>query len=116
MSKLILSVDGVEMSEHLLVKPKTLIGRKKDSDIHIDDEHLSGEHALIMQEGEEFYVVDLDSTNGTMVRGKPVQRYLLKHNDVIELGDYGLRFFSKDHYSSTDFPFSRMAPQNSKKS
>lgn len=42
-----------------------LIGRADDSTLVLDDDYASTRHARISQQGEDWYVEDLGSTNGT---------------------------------------------------
>jgi pSer/pThr/pTyr-binding forkhead associated (FHA) protein len=42
-----------------------LIGRADDSTLVLDDDYASTRHARISRQGEEWYVEDLGSTNGT---------------------------------------------------
>ena len=42
-----------------------LIGRADDSTLVLDDDYASTRHARIAQQGDEWYVEDLGSTNGT---------------------------------------------------
>jgi pSer/pThr/pTyr-binding forkhead associated (FHA) protein len=42
-----------------------LVGRADDSTLKLDDDYASTRHARISQQGEEWYVEDLGSTNGT---------------------------------------------------
>jgi pSer/pThr/pTyr-binding forkhead associated (FHA) protein len=42
-----------------------LIGRSDDSTLVLDDDYASTRHARIAQQGDEWYVEDLGSTNGT---------------------------------------------------
>ena len=109
MARLILSVDGVVLKEFTLTKERTTIGRKAVNDVQIEDNFLSGEHAVIVQIGNDCIIEDLGSTNGTVVSGKPVKRHLLKSNEVIEFGDYKLNFVDEADYTAENFLFSRMA-------
>lgn len=92
MAKLILSLDGVVLREYRLEKEKTGLGRKPSNDIQIDNLAVSGEHALITTIGHDSFLEDLDSTNGTLVNGAPVQKHFLKDNDLIEVGKYKLKY------------------------
>ncbi|HSR02245.1 MAG TPA: FHA domain-containing protein, partial [Methylophilaceae bacterium] len=58
----------------------------------IDNLAISGEHAVIVSNGDEVYIQDLDSTNGTVVNKKAIKKQLLKHGDIIGLGKYQLKF------------------------
>ncbi|MEV1293027.1 FHA domain-containing protein [Pseudonocardia sp. NPDC049635] len=42
-----------------------LIGRADDSTLKLDDDYASTRHARISQQGDDWYVEDLGSTNGT---------------------------------------------------
>ena len=115
MARLILSVDGVVLKEYTIAKERTTIGRKAVNDVQIEDSFLSSEHATITQIGHDSILEDLDSTNGTVVNGKPVKRHLLKSNEVIEFGDYKLNFVDEVDYTQENFLFSRMARTKSAK-
>ena len=115
MARLILSVDGVVLKEFTVAKERTTIGRKAVNDVQIEDTFLSGEHAVIVQVGNDCILEDLGSTNGTVVNGKPVKRHLLKSNEVIEFGDYKLNFVDEVDYTQDNFLFSRMVRTKSVK-
>ena len=115
MAKLILSMDGLVLKEISLTKERTTIGRKAVNDVQIEDSFLSSEHATITQIGHDSILEDLDSTNGTVVNGKPVKRHLLKSNEVIEFGDYKLNFVDDADYTAENFLFSRMVRTKSLK-
>lgn len=105
MAKLILSVDGQVLKEHVLSKERTLIGRKPHNDIQIDNLAVSGEHAAIITILNDSFIEDLGSTNGTMVNGKPIKKHFLQANDVIEIGKHKLKYFNDapSQTSSADF-------------
>jgi pSer/pThr/pTyr-binding forkhead associated (FHA) protein len=63
-----------------------VLGRSRDADVRIADLNVSRKHAEVRQRGDEYVVVDLGSTNGTLLNGKPVERASLKEGDVITLG------------------------------
>jgi diguanylate cyclase (GGDEF)-like protein len=72
------------------------IGRDEAASIMIDDASVSRRHARLYLEGSgaetSVVIQDLDSTNGTFVNRKQVQRSRLRHGDRIHLGDVLLRF------------------------
>ncbi|BAP87400.1 FHA domain protein [Burkholderiales bacterium GJ-E10] len=92
MSKLILSLDGVVLREVALTKDRETIGRRSHNDVVIDNLAVSGEHAVIVRSGDNTYIEDLGSTNGTTVNGQPIKRHLLRNGDTIEVGKYRLRY------------------------
>ena len=115
MAKLIMSLDNAVIREVSLDKERFTIGRKAHNDVQIEDTFLSGEHAVIVQLGNDCILEDLGSTNGTVVDGKPVKRHLLKSNEVIEFGDYKLNFVDDADYTAENFLFSRMVRTKSLK-
>lgn len=94
MAKLILSLDNVYLSEYLLNKVRTSIGRRPSSDLYLDNLAVSGEHAVIVKQENDYYVTDLGSTNGTLVNGEIITSHLLQHADVIELGKFQLKYLN----------------------
>lgn len=95
MAKLIFSLDGAFLGEYPLDKELVTIGRRPASDIHIDDLGVSGEHAAIVTIGDDSFLEDLGSTNGTLVNGKPIKKHVLQHADVIEFGNYQLKYINE---------------------
>ena len=75
-----------------LVKPSSVLGRSRDCDIVVPDHNVSRQHAEIRLEDGAHWLVDLDSTNGTLVNGKKVKRVKLEAGDRIEVGSTELVF------------------------
>ena len=94
MAKLILSVDGTVLKEITLSKERTTLGRKPHNDIPVDNLAVSGEHAAIITILNDSFIEDLNSTNGTLVNGKPIKKHFLQNNDVIEIGKHKLKYFN----------------------
>jgi hypothetical protein len=65
----------------------TILGRDVSLAAAVEDRQVSRHHAKITCEGEEFWIEDLNSTNGTRVNGVPIERQKLVNNDQIGLGD-----------------------------
>lgn len=65
---------------------RLVIGRLNACDICLSDVNASRRHAVLEREGDGWTVADLDSTNGTLLNGVPVQRERLRDGDVIEIG------------------------------
>lgn len=95
MAKLIYSLDGAFLGEFPLDKDRITVGRRATNDIHIDNLAISGEHAAINTIGNDSFLEDLDSTNGTLVNGKSIKKHVLQHGDVIELGKYQLKYVNE---------------------
>ncbi len=100
MCKLILSMDGVVLSEFDFGDKKIVrIGRNAKNEVRIDNRSISAEHALIVHDPNgRHFIEDLDSTNGTTLNGKKVTRHPLRANDVIGFGKYYLKFLEDDPF------------------
>lgn len=68
------------------------IGAAADNDIVVTDEYLSSRHSKIRYEDGRYELIDNDSTNGTYVNEKRINREELIDNDTIRLGRTELRF------------------------
>ena len=71
---------------------RVVIGRSKDCDIQISDPNASRRHAEVRQEGAAYWLIDLDSTNGSSVNGHRTARSKLESGDVITIGSTELLF------------------------
>lgn len=100
MGKLVVSLDGVVIKEVQLTKDKTTLGRRPYNDIVIDNLAVSGEHAVLQMVGQDAFIEDLNSTNGTYVNGKAIKKQLLAHNDTIEIGKYKIKYLTDE---ATDY-------------
>ena len=95
MAKLILKFNN-EVIDHIeLTQGDIRIGRKPSNDIFIDNLSVSGEHANIFTIGEDSFVQDLGSTNGTFVNNKKITKHHLKNGDQIMVGKHTLIYFSE---------------------
>lgn len=95
MAKLILSIEGAALKEIPLTKGRITIGRRPQNDIQIDNLAISGEHAVLAMIGNDAFIEDINSTNGTFVNGQQVKKQLLQNGDTIELGKYSLKYVSE---------------------
>jgi pSer/pThr/pTyr-binding forkhead associated (FHA) protein len=69
-----------------LDKPVVSIGRLVANDICLEDPFVSRHHCLIRQEGGQYVIEDLNSTNGTYVNGDRVNACSLKEGALIRIG------------------------------
>ncbi len=69
-----------------LSKPLVTIGRRPDQDIVVAETWVSRSHARVERHGEEYFLVDLNSSHGTFLNGRAAQRSLLADGDRIALG------------------------------
>jgi sigma-B regulation protein RsbU (phosphoserine phosphatase) len=95
-------VQGSEQKNIVLNRIPFNVGRKVDKDLVIADPRVSRDHAQIMQEGQDFFLVDLGSKHGTFVNGERIQRQKLERGDRLEFGarDSAYILFNPAHATS----------------
>jgi pSer/pThr/pTyr-binding forkhead associated (FHA) protein len=68
------------------------MGRSPDNDVIFRDPATSGHHARLERRGQQFWVVDLGSTNGTFVNGESIQERQLADGDRLTIGQNSVHF------------------------
>lgn len=72
--------------------PVTSIGRATSSTIVLDDGYVSAEHTLITQRGQQWWVEDLGSRNGTLLNRVMLEETaVISPGDIITIGDTQLK-------------------------
>ncbi|GKY95545.1 hypothetical protein MPSEU_000516100 [Mayamaea pseudoterrestris] len=91
--------DGVQIAQHRLVEPATVVGRSEDATIVLAHESCSRMHAVIYLDS---LTIEDFSTHGTFVdRTKITQKSLLTAGTVIQFGaSTRLYFLEEQHLSS----------------
>ena len=89
---LILGDDEDDQVEFSLSKPTVEIGRAALNDIVLSDHKISRSHARIECDETGCTLIDLGSSNGTLVNGDRIDRAKLVPGDVIQLGGSILHF------------------------
>jgi len=74
------------------IEQAVILGRLDTNDIPVHDAKASREHAKIYRQGEQFAIVDLNSSNGTFVNGEKITKRILKPGDLISIGTVQMAF------------------------
>ena len=85
------SRDGQIVAEIELTERQYIIGRTELADIVIEDSYVSKMHAMLQIYSNAIVLLDLNSTNGTTVNSRAVQKAILRTDDIILLGGYRLK-------------------------
>jgi len=72
-----------------------VVGRGDTAEAFVDDEQLSRGHFLVDRQNGEFFLIDLESSNGTWVNGKKVSAFKLHGEEIIQAGASMFRFSLK---------------------
>ena len=76
----------------LLNRERMSIGRGEGQNIRLDDRRVSRQHAQIIYVNGQYFLQDLNSTNGTYVQNERVGWHALSHKDRIRIGHCHLEF------------------------
>lgn len=86
-----LSLVGTERQWHLTAEDIT-IGRSSSNQVIIDDPNASRTHARLSKRLDEWWITDLDSTNGTLVNEAVIKERRLISGDRIKIGATELEY------------------------
>jgi diguanylate cyclase (GGDEF)-like protein len=87
-------VAGRDMLSFVILKSgsQILIGRDERADLRLQDRAVSSRHAVVnYNDNREISIIDIGSTNGTLVNGVRIQNSPLQDGDYVEIGDASLR-------------------------
>ena len=75
-----------------ITREPVVIGRLSNSDVVLSDSNVSRRHAELKRDGSEWVIVDLGSTNGTLVNGKLAREHRLSDGDRLTIGTSEMTF------------------------
>jgi hypothetical protein len=87
-----------------LTEERITLGRALDNVIRLEDGTVSHHHALLVSEGLEYKLRDLNSTNGTRVNGLRIVDQMLQNGDQVRLGSVEMRYASETKKASQPLP------------
>jgi pSer/pThr/pTyr-binding forkhead associated (FHA) protein len=96
MLKIELAFKGKILKQIETDKNEITIGRGNNNDIQIDNLGVSKTHAKILKNANAYTVVDLDSTNGTVLNDKQIKKADLAPQDILTIGKHTLSITSMD--------------------
>ena len=98
MAKLYLRFEGKELKEVTVTQNAVItIGRLPDNLLQIDNLAVSGHHAKIYWDGEQYTLEDNGSLNGTYVNNQRVTKHKLKNGDAVLIGKHSVEFKDQWH-------------------
>jgi len=87
-----------------LIEERITMGRALDNMIRLEDGTVSHHHAMLLLEGSEYKLRDLNSTNGTRVNGMRVVEAKVHNGDQVRLGSVEMRFEADIKKTSQPLP------------
>ena len=78
--------NGPLAGQSFSISDGTTLGRADSNSLTVSEQTVSGSHAKIVLKGGAFSIVDLNSTNGTMVNGQKISEMPIKTGDKVQIG------------------------------
>ena len=78
--------DGSRTERWEIGEDPVIVGRSGQAKVSVEDDGVSRRHFLILREGDEYVIKDLNSRNGTWVEGRRVSTEKLHDRDRILAG------------------------------
>ena len=104
MARLVTISETMEGKVFELTEDKLTIGRLPDNTIRIEENSVSGHHAVLTLSRDDYSCRDLNSTNGTRVNGQKVVEAKLINGDILTLGHVELRYESDTKKNTKPLP------------
>jgi hypothetical protein len=93
---LVIRAGGGRVGESFAVdRERMSIGRRPDAEVFLDDVTVSRDHALLVRRGEQWYLDDCGSLNGTYVNRSRIDSQRLEEGDEVQIGKYKLTFHAR---------------------
>jgi pSer/pThr/pTyr-binding forkhead associated (FHA) protein len=102
-----IQADGAPAESWPVGNQPLVVGRGDCAEALVGDDALSRSHFLVVKEGPDFVLADLDSQNGTSVNGKRVSGHKLRSGDVIHAGQ-SVFYFSSERLALHARPLAAM--------
>lgn len=91
----LIALTGELAGKRFTIEQRIVLGRDPAVEIMVPGEDVSRRHAAIARSSaKEFVVEDLDSRNGTLVNGVPIEVHVLKFGDKLQIGSRTLFVFT----------------------
>ncbi len=89
---ILLGEAGADQDKYSLAHAVVTIGRSKLANIKAKGWFVSGVQAKIVLDGSDYWVVNLGRKGKTMVNGESIDRYMLRNDDLVQVGKTVFRY------------------------
>jgi pSer/pThr/pTyr-binding forkhead associated (FHA) protein len=93
---LVIRAGGGRVGESFAIAGERMsIGRRPECEVFLDDITVSRDHALLIKRGEQWYLDDCGSLNGSYVNRARIESHRLEEGDELQIGKYKLTFHAR---------------------
>ncbi|MGM0568151.1 MAG: FHA domain-containing protein [Elusimicrobiota bacterium] len=103
MIRLYLKNKAEVIKEYKTKKKEIKVGRSRKNHIVIDNKHVSDRHCVIRKTETGYEVEDLNTSFGTLLKGKKINREKIEPGDELKIGDYSLKICTSSSLSKQPF-------------
>ena len=100
MPSIIVKLNEAVIKQVQLPQGDLSIGRRLTHSLVLEDAAVSADHASIFTVGQDSFLKDLDSTNGTYINNRRTRKRHLKPGDEIAIGRYTLVYSDSDYQAA----------------
>lgn len=79
---------------HVLGDEPLVVGRGSENHLVLENDSVSRKHCRVEKRGTSWFVVDMESTNGTYVNDEQVRDHQLRRGDQVKVGDTILKYLA----------------------
>ena len=101
MAKLVIQNQGMTGRACELHTDRTTIGRVEDNTFQIADASVSSHHCEVHLRGNDIFIRDLNSTNGSFINNEKITEQVLKPGQTLRLGQVELKLETEGAVSGT---------------
>ncbi|HEY1718558.1 MAG TPA: FHA domain-containing protein [Verrucomicrobiae bacterium] len=101
MAKLVIQNQGMTGRVCELHTDRTTVGRVEDNTFQITDPSVSSHHCEVLLRGNEIFIRDLNSTNGTFINDARITESVLKPGQTLKLGQIELKLEAEGAAAAT---------------
>jgi hypothetical protein len=93
-TRVVVTLDGRVVHDLDLAPGRFLLGRDPHNDVTLPSRYVSRHHALLILREDRAWIADLKSANGTFVNSRRVGQSVLRHEDVVSIGNHRLKYLN----------------------
>ena len=97
---LLVALDGDVSDSHIVGDGVVTIGSSSDCDVHIESKFISQRHAQLVRSQKGCMLSDLNSTNGTFINSRRINKRVLRAGDIVTIGKHRFRYEKRSESSA----------------